>query len=77
MWSLSTEKSANFDFSLIKEFFKSFSDHSGMTLHINLVYGKNNHHMAEAIFKAFALALRKAVTIHSRIEGILSTKGSL
>jgi imidazoleglycerol-phosphate dehydratase len=48
-----------------------------MTLHINLVYGKNNHHMAEAIFKAFALALRKAVTIHSRIEGILSTKGSL
>jgi imidazoleglycerol-phosphate dehydratase len=70
-------KIGKFDFSLIKEFFKSFSDHSGMTLHINLVYGKNNHHMAEAIFKAFALALRKAVTIHSRIEGILSTKGSL
>lgn len=66
-----------FDFSLIREFFKSFSDHSGMTLHINLIYGKNNHHMAEAIFKAFALALRKAVTIHGRIEGILSTKGSL
>jgi imidazoleglycerol-phosphate dehydratase len=66
-----------FDFSLIKEFFKSFSDHSGMTLHINLIYGKNNHHMAEAIFKAFALALRRAVTIHGRIEGILSTKGSL
>ena len=66
-----------FDFSLIREFFKSFSDHSGMTLHINLIYGKNNHHMAEAIYKAFALALRKAVTIHGRIEGILSTKGSL
>ena len=36
-----------------------------------------NHHIAEAIFKAFALALRKAATIHGRIEGILSTKGSL
>lgn len=72
-----SRKIGKFDFSLIQEFFKSFSDHSGMTLHINLVYGKNNHHMAEAIFKAFALALRKAVTIHSRIEGILSTKGSL
>lgn len=72
-----SKKIGPFDFSLIREFFKSFSDHSGMTLHINLIYGKNNHHMAEAIFKAFALALRKAVTIHSRIEGILSTKGSL
>lgn len=72
-----SRKIGTFDFSLIREFFKSFSDHSGMTLHINLIYGKNNHHMAEAIFKAFALALRKAVTIHGRIEGILSTKGSL
>jgi len=72
-----SRKIGKFDFSLIKEFFKSFSDHSGMTLHINLIYGKNNHHMAEAIFKAFALTLREAVTIHGRIEGILSTKGSL
>jgi imidazoleglycerol-phosphate dehydratase len=72
-----SRKIGKFDYSLIKEFFKSFSDHSGMTLHINLMYGKNSHHMAEAVFKAFALALRKAVTIHGRIEGILSTKGSL
>ena len=72
-----SRKTDRFDFSLIREFFKSFSDHSGMTLHINLVYGRNSHHMAEAIFKSFALALRKAVTIHGRIEGILSTKGSL
>jgi imidazoleglycerol-phosphate dehydratase len=71
------KKMGKFDYSLIKEFFKSFSDHSGMTLHINLIYGKNSHHIAEAVFKAFALALRKAVTIHGRIEGILSTKGSL
>lgn len=74
---LKSKKTDKFDFSLIKEFFKSFSDNSGITLHINLIYGRNNHHMAEAIFKAFALALRNAVTIHGRIEGIMSTKGSL
>jgi len=66
-----------FDPALIKEFFKSFSDHSGITLHINVHYGRNNHHVAEAIFKAFARALNKAVTLHGRIEGVLSTKGSL
>jgi imidazoleglycerol-phosphate dehydratase len=72
-----SKKSDKFDYSLLREFFKSFSDHSGITLHINLLYGRNNHHIAEAVFKALALALRKAVTIHGRIEGILSTKGSL
>ena len=72
-----SKKSDKFDYSLLREFLKSFSDHSGITLHINLLYGRNNHHIAEAIFKALALALRKAVTIHGRIEGILSTKGSL
>jgi len=71
------KKIGRFDPALLKEFFKAFTDHSGITLHINLVYGRNNHHIAEAIFKAFALALRRAVTVHDRIEGILSTKGSL
>jgi imidazoleglycerol-phosphate dehydratase len=66
-----------FDPALIKEFFKSFSDHSGITLHINMYYGTNNHHMAEAIFKAFARALNKAVALHGKIEGVLSTKGRL
>jgi imidazoleglycerol-phosphate dehydratase len=74
---IKSKKTDKFDYSLLKEFFKSFSDHSGMTLHVNLIYGKNTHHIAEAIFKAFALALSRAVTIHGRIEGILSTKGSL
>lgn len=67
----------NFDPSLLREFFKSFSDHSGITLHINLIYGINNHHIAEAVFKATAIALRRAVTINNRIDGIPSTKGSL
>ncbi|MDO9585738.1 MAG: imidazoleglycerol-phosphate dehydratase HisB [Syntrophales bacterium] len=71
------EKIGNFDPTLLKEFFKAFSDHSGITLHINLLYGRNNHHMAEAIFKALARALKKAVTIDSEIKGVLSTKGVL
>lgn len=66
-----------FDPALFREFFKSFSDHSGITLHVNLIYGTNGHHMAEAVFKAFARAFREAVTIDGRIEGVLSTKGSL
>jgi imidazoleglycerol-phosphate dehydratase len=66
-----------FDPALLREFFKSFSDHSGITLHINLNYGTNVHHMAEAIFKAFARAFREAIAIDGRVEGVLSTKGSL
>lgn len=66
-----------FDPALLKEFFKAFSDQSGITLHISLIYGSNYHHMAEAVFKAFARALGEAVTCDSRIEGILSTKGCL
>lgn len=66
-----------FDPALVKEFFKSFSDHSGVTLHMNMHYGSNHHHIVEAMFKAFARALDKAVTLHGRVEGVLSTKGSL
>lgn len=66
-----------FDPALLREFFKSFSDHSGTTLHVNLNYGTNIHHMAEAIFKAFARAFREAVAIDGRIKGVPSTKGSL
>ena len=71
------KKIGDFDPALLPEFFKSFSDHSGITLHINLMYGNSNHHKVEAIFKAFARALRKAVVIDPRIEGVLSTKETL
>jgi imidazoleglycerol-phosphate dehydratase len=74
---LGERRIGKFDPALLREFFKSFSDHSGITLHINLGYGTNGHHMAEAIFKAFARAFRDAIAIDGRIEGILSTKGSL
>ncbi|HOG17444.1 MAG: Imidazoleglycerol-phosphate dehydratase [Syntrophaceae bacterium PtaU1.Bin231] len=66
-----------FDPALLGEFFKAFADHGGITLHINLAYGKNNHHIAEAAFKAFARALDEATALSNRIQGILSTKGTL
>jgi imidazoleglycerol-phosphate dehydratase len=70
-------KIGGFDPALVKEFFKAFTDHSGITLHINLAYGSNSHHIIEAVFKAFARALRSAVNINKNIDGVLSTKGSL
>jgi imidazoleglycerol-phosphate dehydratase len=70
-------KIGGFDPALVKEFFKAFTDHSGITLHINLAYGSNSHHIIESIFKAFARALRSAVTLNKDIDGVLSTKGSL
>lgn len=70
-------KIGGFDPALVKEFFKAFTDHSGITLHINLLYGNNSHHIIEAIFKAFARALRKALNVNKNIKGVLSTKGTL
>ncbi|OPY04144.1 MAG: Imidazoleglycerol-phosphate dehydratase [Syntrophaceae bacterium PtaB.Bin038] len=66
-----------FDLALIREFFQAFADAGGMTLHVRVLYGKNSHHMAEAVFKAFARALREAVSRDARIRGVLSTKGTL
>lgn len=60
---------------MVEEFFRAFAMNALVTLHINLLYGKNDHHKAEAIFKAFAHALKAAVKIES--GGLLSSKGSL
>ena len=60
---------------MAEEFFRAVADNAGMTLHINLRYGKNNHHIAEGIFKAFGHALKDAVALDG--NGILSTKGVL
>ena len=65
------------DTELIREFFYAVSYSAGMNLHIKLLSGINNHHIAEAVFKAFAKALDQAVSMDERIEGVLSTKGSL
>ncbi len=67
-----------FDVDLIFEFFQGFINHAMMTLHIDNIRGRNSHHIAETIFKAFGRALRAAVEIDPRMEGILpSTKGKL
>lgn len=71
------EKVGNFDTELVQEFFQGFVNHAGVTLHINLQYGTNTHHMIEAIFKAFARALDQASTLNPRVKGIPSTKGLL
>lgn len=75
--TLKDRKIGGFDSSLLREFFKAFTDHAGVTLHINVLYGRNTHHMAEAMFKAFAHAFKEAVARQSNLTGVLSTKGSL
>ncbi|HUI30794.1 MAG TPA: imidazoleglycerol-phosphate dehydratase HisB [Candidatus Acidoferrales bacterium] len=62
---------------MIEHFFKSISENMKANVHIDLLYGKNNHHRSEAIFKSFALALREAVKMNPRISGVQSTKGKL
>lgn len=67
-----------FDVDLFREFFQGFVNHAGATLHIDSLKSGNAHHIAETIFKAFGRALRMAISIDSRMLGIMpSTKGSL
>jgi len=66
-----------FDCQMTEEFFRALSNESGMTLHISVPYGKNDHHMVEAMFKAFARALDMATTLDARVQGVPSTKGVL
>lgn len=71
------EKQGQFDLELVEEFFRALAFQAGMNLHLNLRYGKNNHHKAEALFKAFARALRAAAQVEDAAGGIPSTKGVL
>ena len=72
-----TEKIGYMDTEMVKEFFYAISYSAVMNLHIKVLTPGNNHHMAEAMFKAFARALDEAVSRDPRVQGILSTKGSL
>lgn len=65
------------DASLMKEFFRAFSNRAGMNLHIRIVYGDNWHHMIEAVFKGVGRALRQAVSLDPRVVQIPSSKGIL
>jgi len=71
-------KIGTFDLELVEEFFRALCNHGGITLHINLLYGKNSHHMVEAVFKGFGRALREAVSLGERgASQVPSTKGIL
>ncbi len=71
------ERIGAFETEMFDEFFLSVANNAAMNLHLRLVTGKNNHHIAEAAFKAFAKALDEATSYDPRIRGVLSTKGSL
>jgi len=71
------DKVGQFDTELVEEFFQAFVNNSGITLHINLISGKNSHHIIEAVFKAFARALDAATLLDPRVSGVPSTKGAL
>jgi len=76
--SFPSEKIGVFDCELVREFMQAFAMNSGITLHIETLYGDNSHHIAESCFKGLARALRKAVSLDPREEGrVPSTKGSL
>lgn len=75
--SFTSDKVGDMDTEMAKEFFYAVSYSAGMNLHIKVMYGENNHHILEAMFKAFGKALDMAVSYDSRITDVLSTKGSL
>ncbi|MEE1250712.1 MAG: imidazoleglycerol-phosphate dehydratase HisB [Lachnospiraceae bacterium] len=72
-----TDRVGYMDTEMVKEFFYAISYAAGMNLHLKVLSGGNNHHMIEAMFKAFARALDEATLIDPRITDVLSTKGSL
>ena len=63
-----------FDVELVETFFLGFTSHSRATLHLNLRYGRNRHHIAEALFKAFSRAADEATQLDPRLTGLLTTK---
>ena len=75
---LGLEKIGEMDTELFREFFKAFVNESKCNLHIENIYGKNNHHIIESCFKSFARSIRQAVEIDQRIKDIIpSSKGAL
>lgn len=72
------DKIGTFDTELVREWFQAFAMNAGITLHVETLYGDNQHHIAESCFKGLARALRRAVALDPREEGrVPSTKGSL
>ncbi len=74
---LRRRKIGNFDIELVKEFFQALINHAAITLHAQVQYGANSHHMVEALFKACGRALRQAMAKDEKVRGVPSTKGKL
>ncbi len=72
-----SEKVGTFDTALVREFMQAFASNAAMNLHINVPYGANAHHVAEAIFKGMARALDNAARLDPRRTGVPSTKGTI
>jgi len=70
-------KIKNFEPDLVEDFFHAFVSNSSVTLHVGTPYGRNTHHIIEAVFKALGRALRQAVSIDPKVKGIPSTKKRL
>jgi imidazoleglycerol-phosphate dehydratase len=70
-------KVGDFDVELAEDFFRALAMNAGLTLHLSVPYGRNAHHILEALFKAAARALAQAVAIDPGVSGVLSTKGKL
>jgi imidazoleglycerol-phosphate dehydratase len=66
-----------FSFQLVEEFLRAFAVHAGINLHVEILYGRDAHHMAESVFKGLAKAIDQACQIDPRVTGIPSTKGIL
>ena len=69
--------SKEYSLNYLKQFLQALVSNAGITLHVEIIYGEDLHHIIEAVFKAFGRALKEAVTIDPRVKGILSTKGIL
>lgn len=70
-------KIKSFDPDLIEDFLQAFVSQAGITLHVNVPYGRNTHHIIEAVFKALGRALKEAVSIDPKVKGVPSTKGMI
>ena len=75
--SVPDQKLGTFDTALALEFMRAFSQHAGLSLHIDLLHGENSHHIIEAIFKGLARAIAQATDVNPLVTGILSSKGVL
>lgn len=72
-----SDRIGRFETELVPEFFRAFCQHGGVTLHIQVPYGANTHHIIEAVFKAWGRALDEATRLDDRREGVPSSKGAL